>query len=1307
MARPKKTTNGPKSKRRSKALVQFTALQIEGGILSPSVLSKIAQFEAGMQSEADYQIPKGLALRDEIGRYWRIASAQYGAFRASGRSLDFVKSLFRDVFQFKFTDQVAPIMLSDRAFPITALLNSGSVPLIIADSTEGLDSLQPKFGDTGKKRTAFGLLQEFLNAEDACLWGIASDGNTIRIARDNSSLTRPAWIEADLRRIFEEEHYADFAVLWLLMHATSFSEKTPAESRIEKWREQGREEGARASEKLRLGVEEALKILGDGFIKHQKNTELRRRVLTGEVIAQQYYQELLRLVYRMIFLLTVEERERLHPKGTLKKPRDLYFEGYSMIRIRTRAIRRTAYDRYGDLWDGLKITFRGLARGETRLGLPALGGLFGEDQTPTILDTSIENRFLLSAVRCLSWLEEEDGLSKVNWRDMGPEELGSVYESLLELVPQFVDSGNGFRFANVEDSKGNQRKTSGSYYTPDSLVQSLLDSALEPVIEDTIRKNPAGADRALLKLSIIDPACGSGHFLLGAARRLAVHVARIRAQGTPTAEEFEKALRQVISKCIYGVDRNPMALELARTALWLEAVSPDAPLSFLDHHLVCGDGLLGLIDLSVLKDGIPQEAFKALEGDDSRTVKVLSDQNKETLKGIKSGRDADLFTQSFENFKPAVVEEWIKIQEMPDDTLEAVENKKKAFQKYQQTAWNVSSDPIGLAADMYVAAFMARKTQPDAMKIPTSEHLGKVLSGAKIDESIVRFVREQARRHRFLHWKLKFPDVFKKGGFEVVLGNPPWERIKLQEEEFFSSRDPAIANARNKAERQRLIDGLSNEPMGSAGRQLFESFVEAKHEAEATSVFAHQECRYPLTGTGDVNTYALFAETFLNLLSKTGRSGVIVPSGIASDDTTKAFFGHISSGKLVSLIDFENRKGIFPGVHKSFKFCLLTLGLAPSANLSFFLTDTSQIGDKRRRFSLTPEEFSLLNPNTKTCPIFRSQYDAELTKKIYKRVPVLINETIPEGNPWGVSFARLFDMATDSDCFRTKDRLKEMKEPVPLYEAKMIHQFDHRFATYADDSNEGARDVTPEEKADPNFRVTPRYWVERSEVEERLAKKNWPHPWLMGWRDITNSTNERTVIASLVPRVGVGDKFLLMFPKCSIGFARMLCLLADQNCLVHDFVARQKLGGTSFKYHYKKQVATLPPSAYSDAHLEFIVPRVLALIWPSSLKYELETIPDVLRFIVNETEFHNARYEIDAFYFARYGLSREEVSYVLDPSNLMGEDYPSETFGVLMRKELKAHGEYRTRRLVLEAWDRMKKEGALPVPVTPWTELSI
>jgi hypothetical protein len=261
----------------------------------------------------------------------------------------------------------------------------------------------------------------------------------------------------------------------------------------------------------------------------------------------------------------------------------------------------------------------------------------------------------------------------------------------------------------------------------------------------------------------------------------------------------------------------------------------------------------------------------------------------------------------------------------------------------------------------------------------------------------------------------------------------------------------------------------------------------------------------------------------------------------------------------------------------------------------------------------------------------------------------------------------------------------------------MIHQFDHRFATYADDSDEGSRDVTPEEKADPNFRVTPRYWVERSAVEEKLARKNWPHSWLMGWRKITNSTNERTLIASLIPRVGAGDSFYLIFPD-AVDEDRRLFLLALLNSLVVDYCSRQKLGGTNFTYGYFKQIAIPWPSTVSSS----VISRTRQLMD----QFYLGLLATKCIDLGKSFESDLARAELDAIFAALYGLTREELLFILDPSEVLGADYPTETFRGLKENEVRAHGEYLTKRLVLDAWDRMKKEGILPEPVTPWTELS-
>src|SRR5262245_44556334 len=298
-----------------------------------------------------------------------------------------------------------------------------------------------------------------------------------------------------------------------------------------------------------------------------------------------------------------------------------------MKRLRERAVKRSAHDRFAALWDATKVVFRGVAAGEPRLGLPALAGIFTTNQCPALDGAKLENRALLLAVFKLAWLREGGSLARVNWRDMGPEELGSVYESLLELVPQIGKDGRQFAFATGGETKGNARKTTGSYYTPDSLVQVLLDSALEPVIADTIAKNPKNAVDALLTLSIVDPACGSGHFLLAAARRLAAHVARLQANGTPAAAEYRHALRQVVGHCVYGVDLNPMAVEPCQWRLWLAAVAPGLPPTSLNSHIQQGNGLLGTTP-ELMAKGIPDAAWEAIEGDDKKTASALKKRNK-------------------------------------------------------------------------------------------------------------------------------------------------------------------------------------------------------------------------------------------------------------------------------------------------------------------------------------------------------------------------------------------------------------------------------------------------------------------------------------------------------------------------------------------------------------------------------------------------------------------------------------------------------------------------------------------------------
>ncbi|MGH7058234.1 MAG: Eco57I restriction-modification methylase domain-containing protein, partial [Acetobacteraceae bacterium] len=433
---------------------------------------------------------------------------------------------------------------------------------------------------------------------------------------------------------------------------------------------------------------------------------------------------------------------------------------------------------------------------------------------------------------------------------------------------------------------------------------------------------------------------------------------------------------------------------------------------------------------------------------------------------------------------------------------------------------------------------------------------------------------DASRGARAFHWPLEFPDIFLRGKFDVVLGNPPWERIKLQEQEFFAARDPEIAAAPNAAARGKRIAALAKAEPGTRQRTLACEFESAKRLAEASSVFARESGRFPLTGRGDVNTYALFAELFSVLASPRGRAGVIVPTGIATDATTAPFFAAlVGERRLSSLHDFQTGMGFFDRIgHARFKFSLMTTGAPQSGperpSFSFFARTEEDFSDPRRHFSLSAGEIARMSPNTLTAPTFRTAADAELTAKIYDRVPVLIDEAKgKEGNPWGVSFMAMFHMSNDSGLFRMAAQLREAGfaregadwrdgdgRYVPLYEAKMIHQFDHRWATY--DGTE-SRDATLAEKQDPEFEPTPRYWVPEAEVADRLRAKDWTRGWLMGWRDICRSTDERTVIAAALPRVGVGHTAPLLFIDAEP--QHWAALGANLDALVLDYAARQKV----------------------------------------------------------------------------------------------------------------------------------------------------
>jgi len=743
-----------------------------------------------------------------------------------------------------------------------------------------------------------------------------------------------------------------------------------------------------------------------------------------------------------------------------------------------------------------------------------------------------------------------------------------------------------------------------------------------------------------------------------------------------------------------------MAVELTKVALWIETVDPGLPLGFFDAQIRCGDALLGVFDLKVLEDGIPDAAYKPLTGDDKDTAKYYLKANRDA-KGGQGGFDFGTGQVAMPEMKPMALD-FSGFRDLPEDTVEQIGAKAKRFKELRKKQGFVRATA---AANLYVAAFLLPKVGgapagPSARTVPTTEELWMALNQGKMRQAMVD-APKAARRARAFHWPLEFPDVMQRGGFDVVLGNPPWERIKLQEQEFFASRSPEIANAPNKATRDRLIKALERAATGSTDRGLFDAFTEAKREAEATSEFVRvpgdDGGRFELTARGDINTYALFAELFAKLTRS--HAGVIVPTGIATDATTAPFFAYlIEKKRLARLIDFENREGIFPGVHRSYKFCLLTLGENQAAALfAFFLTNPSQIVEPERNFMLTPETILKLNPNTRTAPVFRSRADAELTAKIYSNVPVLIDETKGGfGNLWGVALRTMLHKTNAS----REGHLKSAREVpleklggewLPVHEGEYGWLFDHRFATF---SGSEVRALNLDEKADVDFEPEFELVALRSEYVRIIERwgTSVNDSSVLGFRRVSSVTNERTLVATILPNMPMTYGWILVTGADALSQAKML---ANHNALTVDYALRNSLSQPSIPQGTAAQLPILPPDFYTEPRLTFITPKVLELTYTSHslAPFARDLGHDGPPFAWDEDRRADLRADLDAFYARAYGLTRDELRYILDPADVKGPDYPSETFRVLKEKEIRHHGEYRTRRLVLAAWDRMESNG--------------
>ena len=1052
------------------------------------------------------------------------------------------------------------------------------------------------------------------------------------------------------------------------------------------------------------------------------------------------------LLYRLLFVLYAEDRDLL-------PVRDSRYDDYA-LREQVRGSIGRRKDQ-GDVfsataaryWSAFDDLCRAIDAGDASIGLPPYnGGLFDRDRTPLLSHVRLGDTVMADVIDALSFERNGPTRRYINYRDLGVQQLGSIYERLLEREVVRQDGSIVVR-PNVF-----ARKDSGSYYTPDDLVDLIVRETVGPLADSRMEAFAAKAEdipssqvpedrrmgrlkqldpaEKLLELKVCDPAMGSGHFLVNLVDYLADRVIEAMAEAEALVEGYLSPLveridgirntimdnaedrgwtfdpaqlddrhivrRMVLKRCVYGVDKNPMAVELAKVSLWLHTFTVGAPLSFLDHHLRCGDSLFGTwVDPAIRRTDEKSSLF--LRGPLARATRAATPM--QIIEGLtdaeiaEAHRSADIFAEVSEMTAP--LHAFMSLLHAFDWLGIRKREVKAAFLKWLD---GVFGDQMDIAqGEQFDSEDVHLPVLMDALGLVASE--------------------------RFLNWQVAFPGVWSDweaseltGGFDAVIGNPPWDRMKLQQVEWFASRRREIAIAPRAADRKRMIAELQK-----AADPLAGDFRLASERAAAGARVACGSGDYPLLARGDLNLYSLFVERAMTLVKPDGMVGLLVPSGIASDKTAAPFFKSVATeGRLKALYDFENKKVFFPDVHASFKFCVFAASprrLPEAAQCAFYLHAVSEVEDPERCFPLSAADFARVNPNTGTAPIFRSRRDAELTTAIYDRLPVLVHRSSGEAvKAWPVKYSTMFHMTNDSGLFRTRSELQEREgawpiggnrfdspsgEWVPLYEGKMVQAFDHRAASIVINPKNLHRPAQPkpatiEQQRDPNWLPDPQYWVLRSETSFPTA------PYLLGFKDVTAPTNVRSMIAALIPSAGVGNTLPIVTADWRLG-ADAALLVANFNAVVFDYVARQKIQGQHLNWFIVEQLPVVPPERYGAVNFgpktaEAIVREaVLELTYTACdmrpfardmglVDGQDEVLPP---YRWDDDRRLNLRAKLDALHFHLYGVTdRDDIRYVYS------------TFPIVEREEKATYGSYRSRDLCL-AWTSALAAGHPDAEVDP------
>jgi hypothetical protein len=1230
----------------------------------------------------------------------------------------------------------ADVEQSVDSYPISHL-HRDQVPLHLLSAGVPLDTRTR--GVIGADRQSpHSLVQDYLNRTSRHLWAIVTNGLRFRILRDNSALSRQSYVEFDLAAVFTEGSYADFALFWHAAHASRFTHKEanrPADCIAERWQEHATETGVAALDDLRDGVEAAIAELGQGFLEHPHNSGLRIALddPLNPFDASALYRELLYIVYRHVFWFTLDDRSLLHPTDADPVKVGMYRNHYASTRLRATS-RAHLGGHHVDGWErfALIATWFSSPDGQPALALPGLlGRLWDPDMTAHIAEARITNRRYFEAVRRLAFVNRNGVLQRINYDAMGSEELGAVYESLLEIRPTADTAARRFQ---LERAAGSERRKTGSYYTPTSLISVLLDEALDPALDERLsaarEAMPTASnaqavrdaeEAAILSTTVCDPAMGSAHFLVGAGMRMARRLAQIRTEELePPPAAVQQAFRDVASRCLYGVDLNPMAVELAKVAIWLECHVPGQPLTFLDHHLKTGNALLGAgFDPALIawnmtaskqkgQGGVPDAAFKALAYDDAKHAQLLKDRNKRRR---GDGGQMTLTSVIRQENLASVAAIASSISQQEDSTPTSLAAKAAAFltsqdapdllrQRLRADAWTASWT-MPKCHDVTEPLTSRDGLQPD--ELPWDVYYDTfLLDELPLHTAGVKWVRAEAERLRFFHWFLEFPEVHAQGGFDVALANPPWEQLQIKMREFFSQVDRLdVAHADSSAVRDRLVEDLlkSKEPQDE---QIASSFRRETRDAAAKARFSHESGRFTLGAVGAADTAPLFADHCFSILraaNPPGRLGIILPTKILTDSTYESLSDFFTDGRMSLAVEFINyRKQYFPDAHAGLRFFLIAASSVQDVNQTtrFGFTLRSAEDITGQCFSVDARVRRLCNPITKTPPPFNSRWARDTIVRLYE-VGLPMTDFVDRHE---VTIGKAIGQSNDSEFF-VKDSERASKDGlVPVYESKFIDTLDYREKCYSEIPENRRyvnRAVAKDFRfhANPDCEVVPRNWISEALASERLGGIVGQLPVLLVWANVTASSNSRTVRPALMPRFAPNDSLHVVGAR-DVG--TLVYLAGVMSSFAYDFIVRNKLSGTNFTQTVWRQtlMPSLPP--LSGHLVRGVVARAGALSastqrMAAGLGYSRPIIWDI-------ATRHLWRCEIDAAVFHLFGYEREDVSRALD------------TFTTVARWDRESEGidsdspDWSTKRRILHLFDDLTARGAdfeseVPVPELP------